>query len=70
MYDIDTDQLLLEVIEVMLKQDKYVFTVSENRCYLRSITFAEIIGFLTEDSHRELLFHKFNFTVNSMLKLR
>lgn len=67
---LNVQQLLVEAIMLMLKLDKYKLPVYNHDNQLGIITFKEIMQFLTHESEHNLLFHKFNYDLESLLFLK
>lgn len=61
-----SEQLVVEVIEIMLRHEQYTLPMYQDRkCVM--INFKDLIAFLVEKKHGyDMLFHKFNFTLESV----
>jgi hypothetical protein len=61
------EQLVVEVLEIMLFHGQYTLPMYQGgKCVM--ISFKDLIAFLVEKIHGyDMLFHKFNFTLESVL---
>jgi predicted transcriptional regulator len=67
---LNSDQLVLEVVDMMLKYEINDVAIFNNNNQIASISFSEIASFLSKDSKSNLLYHKLNYTIASFLQLR
>jgi predicted transcriptional regulator len=67
---LNSDQLVLEVVDMMLKYEINDVAIFDNNHQIASISFSEIASFLSKDSKSNLLYHKLNYTIASFLQLR
>jgi hypothetical protein len=61
------EQLVIEILEIMLYHERYTLPMYQDRkCIM--INFKDLIAFLVEKKHGyDVLFHKFNFTLESVM---
>lgn len=63
-----SEQLVIDVIEIMLKQELYTMPVFYNKKHIGIIHFKDLIKFLT---HKELgdslIYHKLNYDIESVM---
>ena len=61
------EQLVVEVIGIMLYHEQYTLPMyQDTKCIM--INFKDLIAFLVEKKHGyDMLFHKFNFTLESVM---
>lgn len=65
---VNPEQLVMEVIEIMLQSEQYALPLYRNGSFEGIVQFKELIRFLVEDKDgHNLLFHKFNFTLETAL---
>jgi len=63
-----SEQLVIDVIEIMLKQELYTMSVFYNRKRIGVIHFKELIKFLTHKEQGEsLIYHKLNYNIESVM---
>jgi hypothetical protein len=61
------EQLVIEILGIMLYHEQYTLPMYQNgECIM--INFKDLIAFLVEKRHGyDMLFHKFNFTLESVI---
>lgn len=63
-----SEQLVIEVIDIMLKQELYTMPVFYNKKYIGVVRFKDLISFLTHEEREEnLIFHKLNYSIESVM---
>jgi predicted transcriptional regulator len=67
---LNSDQLILEVVDMMLKYEINDVAIFTDDVQVANITFSEVANFLSKDSKSNLLYHKLNYTISSFLQLR
>lgn len=65
-----SEQLVVEVMDIMLKQELYTMPVFYYNKHIGIIRFKDIISFLTHEEHGEnLIFHKLNYSIESAMAM-
>lgn len=63
-----SEQLVIDVIDIMLKQDLYTMPVFYSTRQIGVIQFKDLINFITHKEHGEsLIYHKLNYNLESVL---
>ena len=63
-----SEQLVIEVIDIMLKQELYTMPVFYNEKHIGVVRFKDLISFLTREERGEnLIFHKLNYSIESVM---
>jgi hypothetical protein len=64
---VQADQLVINVLKLMISRDEYELFIYDAKLYLGSITFEDIIKFLTRADEDALLYHKMNYEMRALL---
>ncbi|ETZ21399.1 hypothetical protein [Pedobacter sp. V48] len=63
-----SEQLVVEVIDIMLKEELYTMPVFYNKKHIGVVRFQDLISFLTHEERGEnLIFHKLNYSIESVM---
>lgn len=63
-----SEQLVIEVIDIMLKQELYTMPVFYDEKHIGVVRFKDLISFLTHEERGEnLIFHKLNYSIESVM---
>src|SRR5688572_3444682 len=63
-----SEQLVVEVIGIMLKEELYTMPVFYNKKHIGLVRFKDLISFLTHEERGEnLIFHKMNYSIESVM---
>ena len=63
-----SEQLVVEVIDIMLKEELYTMPVFYNKKHIGLVRFKDLISFLTHEERGEnLIFHKMNYSIESVM---
>jgi hypothetical protein len=65
---LQADQLVIDVLKLMIKTDEYTWSVYDSQDCLGSITFEDIIKFLTRSNEAPLLYHKLNYEMRALME--
>jgi CBS domain-containing protein len=64
---IQADQLVIDVLKLMISTDEYELPIYDAQACVGSITFEDIIKFLTRTDEAPLLYHKLNYEMRVLI---
>jgi hypothetical protein len=64
---VQADQLVIDVLKLMISSDEYVVLIYDAQACVGSISFEDIIKFLTREDEAPLLYHKLNYEMRSLI---